>query len=76
MIRLTLSRRFVSEQDATGTMHGYSLWTIGARVLPAGTGFVIAVDTLRPRGVLHYLETHMPGAVWTSEELAEESAPL
>lgn len=71
MIRLTLSHRFPSERAADGDMLAYSLWTIGARIVPDGTRHRIVIDTLRPRGVQHYLTTHMPGAQWTASEVAE-----
>jgi hypothetical protein len=71
MIRLTLAGRFVDEAAAEREMSAYSLWTIGARIVPDAARFRIVIDTLRPRGVQRYLATHMPSAAWDAAEIPE-----
>lgn len=71
MTRFTLPQRFVNERAAENEMHGFSLWTLGGRIVPEGNRFRIVIDTLRPRGVQRYLKQHMPGVEWAVTEMPE-----
>ena len=69
MIRLTLPKRFRSEQLAGVEIRAWALWTLGGHIVPEGRYFRVVIDTARPEAVQRYLKQQM-GDRWQQETVA------